>query len=109
MQLPIISNFLLRIENADFPPHHEVEDVGASNEKIYVKEYDVFLFRDETDVYNAMADAIRLASEVTAGRKYLHITICDESFPLCIPPEMLKSLADSGCSLEVCVDLPEVG
>lgn len=107
MQLPIISNFLLRIENADHSPHHEVEDVGAPHEKIYVKDYDVFLFRDETDVCNAMADAIRLASEVTEGRKFLHITICDESFPLRIPPDMLKSLADSGCSLEVYVDQPE--
>ncbi len=109
MQLPFISNFLLRIENADHTPHHEVEDVGAPHEKIYVKEYDVFLFKSEADVYNALTDAIRLASEVTVGRKFLHITICDESFPLCIPPEMLKSLADSGCSLEVYCDYPEEG
>ncbi len=101
MQLPIISHFLLRIENADHSPHHELEEVGASEENIYVKDYDVFLFRDETDVLNAVADAIRLASEVTVGRKFLHISVSDESIPLCIPPEMLKSLADSECSLEI--------
>lgn len=101
MQIPIISHLLLRIENADYPPHHEMEAVGASAENIYVKDYDVFLFRDEADVLNAVADAIRLASEVPTGRKFLPISASDESFPLCIPPEILRSPADSECSLEI--------
>ena len=59
-----------------------MEDVGARNEKIYVKEYDVFLFRDEADVQEAISDAIRVAAEVTTGRKFLHITVQDE-YPRC--------------------------
>lgn len=38
MQIPIISHLLLRIENADYPPHHEMEAVGASAENIYVRD-----------------------------------------------------------------------
>ena len=48
MKQPIISNLILRIENADFLPHKEVEDVGAAKEKIYAKDYDVFLLREES-------------------------------------------------------------
>lgn len=101
MKQPIVSQLIFRVETAEFPPHAEMEDVGARNEKIYVKEYDVFLFRDEADVQEAISDAIRIAAEVTTGRKFLHITVQDEYPPLRFSPELLQAMADSGCSLEV--------
>lgn len=101
MKQPIISNLILRIENADFLPHKEVEDVGAAKEKIYAKDYDVFLLREERDVQDALSDAIRIASEVATGRKILHITLSEASFPLCMDSSLLKSMALAGCSLEV--------
>ena len=52
-------------ENAS--THKEVEDVGAAKEKIYAKDYDVFLFREAKDVQNAILDAVRIASEVETG------------------------------------------
>lgn len=101
MKQPIISNLILRIENADFPPHKEVEDVGAKKEKIYVKDYDVFLFREEIDVQNAILDAIRIASEVTTGHKVLHISMNDDTFLLFLSPQVLEAMADAKCALEI--------
>ena len=82
MKQPIISNLILRIENADFSPHKEVEDVGAAKEKIYAKDYDVFLFREAKDVQNAILDAVRIASEVETGQKVLHISMHGDTFLL---------------------------
>lgn len=104
MKRPIISSLILRIENADFPPHKEVEDVGAAKEKIYAKDYDVFLFREEMDVQNAILDAIRIASEVTTGHKVLHISLHDDTFSLFLSPQILKAMANSKCAVEIYCD-----
>lgn len=97
---PIISNLILRVVDAEFPPHKELEDVGAAKEKIYVKDYDVFLFKDEMDVQIAILDAVRIASEVTTGRKSLHIAM-DDIFMLHLSPQLLKVMANAGCELEI--------
>jgi len=104
MKRPIISNLILRVENAAQHPHPEMEDVGNSEEKIYVKDYDVFLLREEKDVQLAISDAIRVASEVNSGQTILHITLSDASFPICLSPQMLKALANSECSVEIYCD-----
>ena len=101
---PILSSLILRIENADFPPHKEVEDVGAAKEKIYAKDYDVFLFREAKDVQNAILDAVRIASEVETGQKVLHISMNDDTFMLFLSPQMLKAIANSGCAVEIYCD-----
>lgn len=101
MNLPFLSNLILRVEDAETNPHVELEDVSRSDTKLYIKDYDVFLLNSEKDVLEAILDAARIASEITVGQKFIHLSIQDETTPLRIEPELLRLIAHSGCTIEI--------
>lgn len=101
MNLPFLSNLILRVEDAETNPHVELEDVSKSGTKLYIKDYDVFLLNSEKDVLEAILDAARIASEITVGQKFIHLSIQDETTPLRIEPELLRLIAHSGCTIEI--------
>lgn len=100
IELPL-SNLILRIDDAEISPHAELEDVSTAESKIYIKEYNIFLLNSEKDVLDAIADATRIASEITTGQKAIHISKQSETFVLRIDATLLNAIANSGCRLEI--------
>ncbi len=99
----IVDNLILRVEGALTSPHPELESPTPRCPDLWTKDYDVFSIENESALIAALRDAARIASEVSVGEKYLHMELAGETI-LRLPPSLLKAIAESGCTLELCCE-----
>ncbi len=104
MIIPSINNLILRVENVKEQPHSELESIGHPKFDIWIKDYDVE-HSNEKIVFDALDDAIKIASEIKVGCKFIHIAIeGGDGNGFLINPSMLKSMAKADCFLEIYAD-----